>query len=277
MCVAAKPLKGNYCLYVAFCLPLQVGLSSVNRARKHIFGKGCVQAVGCSLTGGKLPTSASLERMRNLVEDQSRYEDCSCETLAGCAQEGDLNAFSELVRRHENGLRHFLMPFVQNARPSKGEDASDLVQQTFIRAFQRLEKYNTKKPFKPWLYTLARRNAVSRYRRVAREAELGPDTAEFRRDTVPGPDEHMITEEQRRNLWKLAEIKLKQRQYQVLWLFYGEELSIKEIGKIMGLTSVNVRVSLYRGRQILAEELAVRSTEDVPGYYSEWSRVRRAE
>ena len=75
----------------------------------------------------------------------------SDEQLAAKSQQGSLDAYEELVRRHETKLFHFLCQKL----PSR-KDAQDLTQKTFLNAWKRIELFRCNAKFTTWLYTIAR-------------------------------------------------------------------------------------------------------------------------
>ncbi len=121
-----------------------------------------------------------------------------------------------------------------------------MVQDTFIKAYQNLGRYDDSWKFSTWLFTIARRLAVSR----RRKREPQSSALSLRLQTCA--DEEIDRQEQREGLWaKVAELPDYQRQ--VVWLKYAEDMSVKEIATAMGKSQVCVRVLLYRARVSLAK------------------------
>ena len=86
--------------------------------------------------------------------------------LARRAASGQSDAFGELVRRYEAPLFRFLL-----LRCSSREDAEELCQESFLRAWSRIDMYDPRRRFSTWLFTLAHRLAVSRLRAAPPPAE----------------------------------------------------------------------------------------------------------
>jgi RNA polymerase sigma-70 factor (ECF subfamily) len=167
--------------------------------------------------------------------------------LVGRARDGSLPCFAELVKRFEGRLFNFLLRRTQNT-----QDAEDLVQDTFVRAWQRIDQYNARWQFSTWLYTIAHRLAIAhrqRQRRQARTACL---------DHVPSesdPARPAADREQCRHIWALADQVLPETQRAALWLRYAEGLGTSEIARVLGKSRVGVRVMLFRARETLAANL----------------------
>lgn len=161
----------------------------------------------------------------------------SDEELARQAKQGCRASFAELVRRFAPRLQVFLCQ-----RTADHHDAEDLVQETFVKAWQNIGRYRESYRFSTWLFTIGARLAVSHHRRKC--VRLRP---------VPAPQERAepaetVDERQRSDdLWTLAR-GLSELQYRVLWLKYGQEMSVKEIARTMRRSQVSVKVSLYRAR-----------------------------
>jgi|SRR5262245_4872450 len=176
----------------------------------------------------------------------------TAEELAVRCQRGSLGCYSELVGRFEGRLFNFLL-----RRTASRQDAEDLAQEAFVRAWERIATYNPAWRFSTWLFTIASRLAISRHRRNRRQRP----TDSFDRADTGAPDPARVAGDRELGsiLWELAETKLNQDQRTALWLRYAEDLSIGEIATVMRKSHVGVRVCLFRARQSLAEAAARRS------------------
>jgi RNA polymerase sigma-70 factor (ECF subfamily) len=176
--------------------------------------------------------------------------DLSEEELARQAKRGCQAAFAELVRRFAPRLRAFL-----SQRTANRHDAEDLVQDTFVSAYQSIGRYRKSARFSTWLFTIGARLAVSHHRKlkVRSQVRYAPSSARDSCDVVS-------QKEEREGLWATAQ-NLPERQYQVLWLKYGQDMSVKDIARVMHRTQVSVKVLLYRARVNLAARLQEREGE----------------
>lgn len=170
------------------------------------------------------------------------------------AAAGRREAFGHLVRRHESGLQRYLL-----ALTGSREEAEELAQETLLRAWSRIERYDARWRFSTWLYTLARREAVGRRRRRV----LPGERVELDQlGSTHDPRGALARREERDGLWRLAERVLGLEQRDALWLFYAESLSAEEIGRIQGRRPGAVRVALHRARATLAAHLDRSSVEE---------------
>lgn len=169
----------------------------------------------------------------------------SDEMLACQARAGDLAALEALVRRWQVPLLSFLQRRVGRT------DAEDLFQETFVRVQENLASFDERRAFKTWIFTIAWRLAANHLRdhRPARGME-GVDCDGPRR-----PDELAEREDLKHRIWTIARAVLKEEQYTMLWLFYVEELSPREIALVSGKSWVAVKTALHRARRTLDPHL----------------------
>lgn len=181
------------------------------------------------------------------------FEALSDEDLAARAASGAGECFEELVCRYGRRLFRFIRP-----KTVSDEEAEDLVQDAFRKAYQNLGDFDPRYRFSTWLYTIAARLAISLFRSRRVSSEMSE-----REDPDPGPEDRMIRDEEARTLWARAR-KLRPRQFQALWLRYSEDLSVEEIGRVMKTSSAHVRIILHRGRVNLAAVFRQADDEGVP-------------
>jgi RNA polymerase sigma-70 factor, ECF subfamily len=126
-------------------------------------------------------------------------------------------------------------------------DAEDLTQQTFIKAFHNLARYEPHRPLINWMLTIARNTALNHFRDTKKWDEIPHDAA----GSEPSPALAAETRERSENLWGRARALLSQREFEILWLRFAEELSTAETAAVVGLTETHVKVIVHRARQTL--------------------------
>ena len=172
--------------------------------------------------------------------------------LAAAAKAGNLSAYEQLVHRHHQRLLGFL-----RGRLDTLADAEDVAQQTFVKAWHNMHRFDCSCRFSPWLYTIAARLAISHHRK-RKYCQL-PDL-----EREPAPTSRATIEDEARNrLWEIARDGLATAQFEALWLFYRGELSVKDTAAAMGKTQVHVKVLLFRGRTALGKLLRQHGLTDV--------------
>ena len=193
----------------------------------------------------KKPTEGQLGVVgKDSLPQRQNLRDLSAEELARRAQLGCRESFAELVERYGLRLFKFLRYKTNNL-----QDAEDLVQESFARAYQNIHKYRNSWKFSTWLFTIATRLAYSHFRRSRSFQTVGRIES-----SAPEPGQMIVEKETQQSLWALAR-GLSMNQYQALWLKYGQDMSIKEIATVLRKSQVNVKVLLYRARINLAKRL----------------------
>jgi RNA polymerase sigma-70 factor (ECF subfamily) len=170
----------------------------------------------------------------------------SMESLAGRSREGCRESFETLAR-----LVRPRLAFALRRSVACDADIEDLTQQTLLRCWEQLHRYEPTRRFMPWLLTIAFRLAVDQSRR-RRGYEPLPESAV---SPTEQPHETLHQQEQHERVWAIAQRVLNEPQWTALWLQYGESMSPREIAKAMGRTTVATRVLLHRARQALRPHL----------------------
>jgi len=166
--------------------------------------------------------------------------------LVDRAKAGSMNAFGELVARYQDRLLNFL-----RHRSASLEDAEDTTQETFIRAWRRLHQYDNRWQFSTWLFTIGARLAANRAKQ-RRTLPLHEPASDHARQN---PAEAAGNAELSRNLWTFAQRHLSEAERETLWLRYVEDLAAADIARVLGRTTVGVRVLMHRARRKLARAI----------------------
>jgi RNA polymerase sigma factor (sigma-70 family) len=166
---------------------------------------------------------------------------------------GDTSAYASLVAKHKNLVFSIALKILNNR-----EDAEEVAQDCFLKAFQALKSFEGKSKFSTWLYRIVYNAAISRTRK--KRLELIPMDNHvihnYTEDSVAQGVEGMEAEERRVMVEKALE-RLPSDDNLLITLFYKGESSIDEISEITGLSSSNVKVRLHRIRKKLYEDLSV--------------------
>ena len=167
------------------------------------------------------------------------YSSESDEELASLARSGQIKAFDELVRRHWAGIRRFLLGYLPHG------SSDDITQETFLRAYRKIEQYDGTRPFLPWLFTISRRLALNEIRSKNRQREVSLSSHLV--DETPEDQSAFFGP-----LWQLAKDRLSADSYAVLRLHYAEDLSIEEVAGVLGKGKIATKVMLHRARRKLS-------------------------
>jgi RNA polymerase sigma-70 factor (ECF subfamily) len=174
----------------------------------------------------------------------TELDNFSDEELAGRALAGSAACYEVIVRRHQVPLMRFLVKRFPSRR-----DAEDILQETFLKAWQSLHRYDRQYAFRTWLYTIAFRLAVSRGRKQGDHEE--PLLTHDLRGRGQSPAEAVEAADGRDHLWSRARAVLSEEQFMALWLHYVDEVPAGEIAKILNRSWVSVKTLMHRARKKL--------------------------
>lgn len=166
--------------------------------------------------------------------------------LARRAREGDDTAFAELVGATSDRLFNYLFRLTAQA-----QDAEDLAQETYLKAHRALDRYDPRRPFLPWLFTIARRTALN-HRRSWHPTEPLPEEAPAAASADPART--LVGRDEWAHLWRVAQT-LPPRYHEALWLYYGEGFDTAQVAAVLRTRPLVVKVVLHRARRALLTAL----------------------
>jgi RNA polymerase sigma factor (sigma-70 family) len=189
------------------------------------------------------------------------FETASDEELAMDAQTGNLDAYDEIVRRYQERIWSFLYKFC----PHQSE-LEDLVQDTFIKAYNNLHRWQPTGTFKSWLMRLAVNTGHDFYRK--RRNEPLTIAQKTHKDAESDPLEEHLEEEahatQEHPAAELVErimLELKPDDRVVVTLQYYEKMTLQEISEKMDWSLANTKVKSHRARKKLEKALKAHGIE----------------
>ena len=183
---------------------------------------------------------------------EEHLSDLDSARLVTRLQAGDEDAFATLYLRYFDRVYSYLLVIFRNDR----HETEDVAQQVFVGAFEALPRYERRaKPFRAWLFTIARNQAISRMRQLGRSEPVEPALLEEQRDTEPAEETvSALSWLSDRELVMFVE-RLPLAQRQVLVLRYLLDLPTKEIGAILGRSVDDVRMLEHRAVRFLEARL----------------------
>jgi len=183
--------------------------------------------------------------------------------LIGEARNGSSAAFEELVRRHDRSVLRLALSIVRSQ-----EDARDIYQEAFLKAFRSIRSFRNECSFKTWLFRIVTNLCLDRARDegarprepVGRTAGLdeddSPGTEALVADTRPGGDpERMLAAVETRRRVREALRALPGRERLVFELRHDQGMRLAAVAEILETTEETVRNCLYRAHQRLRETL----------------------
>jgi RNA polymerase sigma factor (sigma-70 family) len=164
---------------------------------------------------------------------------------------GDVDAYAFLVNKHKGLVFTIILKIVHSR-----EDAEELAQDVFLKAYQSLRTFEQKSKFSTWLYRIAYNAAISKTRKKRIEMAAIEETVitNYSTDEIERGVSGMDDQEKQVVLGK-ALLRLPEEDNLLITLFYKNENSIEDISSITGLSVSNVKVRLHRIRKKLYEEM----------------------
>ena len=176
----------------------------------------------------------------------------SDQQLVTLAHDGDAGAFEALFNRYRDAIyKLYLQRLNGNA-----DDADDLLQETFIKVFLNLDKYDTSFTFGQWVYTIARNTFIDHMRKRRDDLSI---------DVLPGngsqitpvaqeatPEERYINRQQGKQLQGHLD-KMSVRYRKLIELRFFKEYSYEEIAAELGLPMGTVKTQIHRAREQLCK------------------------
>src|SRR3990172_7115201 len=182
--------------------------------------------------------------------------DISDEELVRSAHSGERDALAPLYERYSAGIYDFSLRTLRDP-----DAAADVVQATFVSAWQSMRKKLITGNVKAWLYTIARNNAIDYLRSRRRFAGAGHSDEEMARyaalapNTISDPDAAALNKEISDLVWESA-AALSSKEYSLLDLHVRRGLDTEELAARLGVSKGNVYTMLSRARSSLGESVA---------------------
>ena len=173
------------------------------------------------------------------------------------AQRKDETAFIQLVERYKDKIFYLALRMLRSA-----QEAEDVAQETFLRVYTHLDRFDRKHKFSTWLYRIATNLCIDRIRKAKPKYSLDEPVGEdgeqdwysLQEGDEPTPEESLIALETRQQVLDAVE-KLPAQYKAVIVLRYFHDLSLAEIGDILQLPVTTVKTRVHRGREALRKLL----------------------
>jgi len=198
----------------------------------------------------------------NQDKSQSPREDASASSreddqLVKRAIGGDEQAYRELVDKYERALYFHILKMIKDK-----EQVEDLVQETFVKAFDNLKSYSTNYAFSTWLYRIATNHTIDYLRKKKLQTMSIDEPVKTKEGDMRMqlPDESAETDrkiirKQRQNMVREAIKDLPPKYRRVIEMRHMEEKSYQEIADILDLPLGTVKAHIFRARELLYKSL----------------------
>ena len=174
--------------------------------------------------------------------------------------QGEQNAYAELVNRYQNYVFTLTLRMIKSR-----EDAEEVAQDVFIKAYRYLSDFRGESKFSTWLYTIVNTTCITFLRKKKLEVYSldNEKVFEIADSQDSGFRANMVEQKSRVNMVNEAIALLSPDDGEIITLFYKAEQNLEEISKILGLETNTVKVRLHRARTRLKEKMEKHFSEEV--------------
>jgi len=193
----------------------------------------------------------------DVVLDENALNANAESELVKQALDGDQKAYRVLFENHKQAIYHIIVKIVRN-----NEEAQDLVQETFIKAFSSLKSYNPTYRFTTWLYKIAANSSIDHIRKRKLQTfslDQPVDTKDGKLSVeVPDmsyhPERDLSAKRQHLSISEAIE-SLPEKYRQVIVKRHQEDKSYEEIAEYLGVPVGTVKARIFRARELLKKKL----------------------
>ena len=180
---------------------------------------------------------------------QSKFSDIE---LIEQTLQGNQAAYADLVKRHQRFVFTLAMRFTKTR-----EDAEEVAQDSFIKAYRSLQSFQGQSKFSTWLYSIVYTTAMTFLRKRRLDtSSIDDENNHLQLENKSGGFKNDLAENKSRSYYVNQAIEqLMPDDAMIITLFYKGEQSLEEIAVTLGLEPNNVKVKLFRARQRLKEKL----------------------
>jgi len=172
-------------------------------------------------------------------------------------KQGKEYAFKVLMERYQPGIYKMIYQIIKNR-----EETEDIVQETFIKAFNSINSYNNKYAFSTWLYKIAYNHSIDTIRKRKLKTFSIDKPIKFQKGEIKQeirdesfiPDKEIMNRESINNILKQIE-SLPEKYRKALVLRHQEDYSYEEISKMLSIPIGTVKARIFRAREILKKKL----------------------
>jgi RNA polymerase sigma factor (sigma-70 family) len=177
---------------------------------------------------------------------------------------GEQNAYAELVNRYQSYVFTLILRMIKSR-----EDAEEVAQDVFVKAYRALADFRGDSKFSTWLYTIVNTTCITFLRKKKLDVHSLDNEKVFEvadnRDS--GSRANLVEQKSRVNMVNKAIAMLSPDDAEVITLFYKAEQNLEEISKILRLETNTVKVRLHRARTRLKEKMEKNFSEEVKNIY----------
>lgn len=184
--------------------------------------------------------------------------------LAKLSRNGDRRAFAELVDLYKDKIYHLAYRML-----SQSQAAEDIVQETFLRVYKNLHRYDETQKFSTWIYRIATNLCIDQLRKrksnYSLDAEMGDGEGTDWYALLPSgedsPEGQLLLSETQQQI-RRAINTLPDKYKSVVILRYLHDMSLQEISDVLGMPVTTIKTRVHRGREYLRKKLEPEFSSD---------------
>lgn len=177
--------------------------------------------------------------------------------LAKLARKGDQRAFAEIVGLYKDKIFHLAYRMLNNRH-----EAEDIVQETFLRVYKSLDRYDENQKFSTWIYRIGTNLCIDRLRKrkpsYSLDADMNDQEGMDGYSMIPSddrtPESEMLISETQRIIHQAIE-SLPAKYKTIMILRYIQDMSLQEISDVLDLPVTTIKTRVHRGREYLRKKL----------------------
>ncbi len=177
--------------------------------------------------------------------------------LAKLAQKGDQRAFAEIVELYKDKIFHLAYRMLNNRH-----EAEDIVQETFLRVYKNLDRYDVNQKFSTWIYRIGTNLCIDRLRKrkptYSLDADINDQEGMDGYSMLPSddhtPESEMLISETQQIIHQAID-SLPAKYKTIMILRYIQDMSLQEISDVLTLPVTTIKTRVHRGREFLRKKL----------------------
>ena len=177
---------------------------------------------------------------------------------------GEQNAYAELVNRYQAYVFTLVLRMIKSR-----EDAEEVAQDVFVKAYRSLADFRGESKFSTWLYTIANTTSITFLRKKKLDVHSldNEKVFEVADSKDSGLRANLVEQKSRVNMVNEAIAMLSPDDAEIITLFYKAEQNLEEISRILRLETNTAKVRLHRARTRLKEKMEKNFSEEVKNIY----------
>lgn len=204
---------------------------------------------------GVLRLTNILDRVQLVAKEAAEvkaYADMTDEELVSAVQSGEADAYKHVIDRYQGKIYAYIMRLTNHR-----EEAKDIAQDVFLKAYKHLHRFDTSRKFSSWVYRIAHNESVNFLKKITRaKIESLEVHAEIGKQHADKTDLHEeLVRKQDRTLMRDAIDSLPDKYRTVMEMRYLEEYSYEEIGKALDKPINTVGTLINRAKKKLADAI----------------------